>query len=501
MINKNTFIKNSIAFVVILISNFMFCQNQFKEIDQLLQQAEQSRKEFNNLDQLKYAKQASILAEQTEDSQKIAESYYNIARALSFLELQKESFSYINKASQQPYTKKSKLIQAQLKEIKAFNYYSLGLNSQFNKELPGIVKLLKNQNNKDAIILLQRTYLNIGSTKPDSAKYYSELCFKELKKLPEKDTHLELADFYRYKGTEFQEKIPDSALYYYQKSIQITQKYHDPVLFFNYTAFGDYYSSQKKYNLAIDFYDKAIQNIKEQNITPYHFVNNDLYNKISDLYGKLGDKEKQHEYLAIYSDLQKKLLTERNKNVESALNILLKDKEEEYKSSELQKYILISIGILALLILFFFIYRVLRKNLKHKDTIIQEAATTLQNKEEIIDQKNSETQELQLKINDAYTDVVELAKKNDPSFYFRFQEVYPEFQRKLLETNPTLRTSELILCAYTFLGFSIKDIAEYTFKSINTIRNRRQNLRKKFGMQTEEDMGMWLRNLTSKQEQ
>lgn len=499
MIKKNTLIQNGIAFLAILISNFMFCQNQSKEIDQLLQKAEQSRKAFNNLDQLRYAKKAAVLAEETGDSQKIAECYYNIARALSFLELQKESFSYINKASQQPYTKKSELIQAQLKEIKAFNYYSLGLTSQFNKELPGIVKLLKKQSSKDAIILLQRTYLNIGSTKPDSAKYYSELCFKELKKLPEKDTHLELSDFYRYKGTELLEKMPDSAFYYYQKSIQVTQKYHDPVLFFNYTALGDYYSSQKKYHEGISYYEKAIQNIKEQSITPYHFVNNDLYNKISELYGKLG--EKQNEYQAIYSDLQKKLLTERSKNVESALNILLKDKEEEYKSSEIQKYILISIGILVLLIIFFFIYRVLRKKLKHKETIIKEVATTLQNKEEIIYQKNSETQELQLKINDAYTNVVELAKKNDPSFYFRFQEVYPEFQKKLLQNSPTLRTSELILCAYTFLGFTIKDIAEYTFKSVNTIRNRKQSLRKKFGIQTEEDMGIWLRNLNSSKEQ
>ncbi|AZA53463.1 transcriptional regulator [Chryseobacterium sp. G0201] len=501
MIKKNTFIKNSIAFFAILVSNFLFCQNQDKEIDQLLQKAEQSRREFNNLDQLKYAKKASILAEEIKDSKKIAECYYNIARALSFLELQKESFSYINKASQQPYTKKSKLLQAQLKEVKAFNYYSLGLTSQFNTELPGIVKLLKNQSSKDAIILLQRTYLNIGSTKPDSAKYYSELCYKELKKLPEKDSHLELSDFYRYKGTEFLEKMPDSAIYYYQKSIQITQKHHDPVLFFNYTALGDYYSSQKKYHEAKSYYEKAIQNIKEQSITPYHFVNNDLYNKISALYGKLGEKDKQNKYQAIYSDLQKKLLTERNKNVESALNIILKDKEEEYKSSEFQKYILISIGILVLLIIFFFIYRILRKKIKHKETIIKEAANTLQNKEEIIYQKNSETQELQLKINDAYNDVVELAKKNDPSFYFRFQEVYPEFQKKLLENSPTLRTSELILCAYTFLGFSIKDIAEYTFKSVNTIRNRKQSLRKKFGIQSEEDMGIWLRNLTSEKEQ
>jgi DNA-binding NarL/FixJ family response regulator len=64
-----------------------------------------------------------------------------------------------------------------------------------------------------------------------------------------------------------------------------------------------------------------------------------------------------------------------------------------------------------------------------------------------------------------------------------------------MEFSPGLRTSELILCAYTFLGFNIKDIADYTFKSVNTIRNRKQNLRKKFGLSGEQDMGIWLRNL------
>ena len=122
--------------------------------------------------------------------------------------------------------------------------------------------------------------------------------------------------------------------------------------------------------------------------------------------------------------------------------------------------------------------------------------TTLQEKDEIITQKGVETKELQQKVNDSYTEVIELAKNHDPSFYFRFQEVYPDFQKKLLEYSPGLRTSELILCAYTFLGFTVKDIAMYTFKSVNTVRNRKQNLRKKFNIPTEQDMGIWLRKLT-----
>ncbi|WP_027380063.1 hypothetical protein [Chryseobacterium daeguense] len=130
MSKKHNTFRNSILLLFLLFSNIAICQDQeFKEIDDLLQKAENSRKRFNNIEQLQYAKQASILAKKSGNSQKIAESYYNIARALSFLELPKESFTYVKKATQQTYYQKSKLLQAQLKEVKAFNYYSLGLTS------------------------------------------------------------------------------------------------------------------------------------------------------------------------------------------------------------------------------------------------------------------------------------------------------------------------------------------------------------------------------------
>ncbi|ALR29141.1 hypothetical protein ATE47_00670 [Chryseobacterium sp. IHB B 17019] len=493
---KHNIFKNSILLLFILFSNIAISQtHQEEEIDVLLQKAENSRRRFNHLEQLQYAKKASIVAEEIKNSQKIAESYYSMALALALMELPKESFVFVKKVSQEPYYQKSKLLQAKLKEVKAFDYYALGLTSQFDKEMPGIVKLLKGETSKDAIILLQRTYLNIGVGKPDSAKYYSKLCFNELKKIPEKDIHLELSDFYRYKGTEFLNKKPDSALYYYQKSLAIDQKYKDPILFLDYTALGDYYSVQKEYQSAIDFYQKAIQNIKEQKISPYHFVNNDLYKKIAEQYEKLGNTEKSNEYKKIYLDLQNNLQSKRSANVDHALKIILKDKEEEHKKTENNKYIWIIGGILLLIIIFIVVFNILRKNLKHKETLITEVHSTLQEKEEIISQKTVETEELQLKVNDAYNEVIELAKKNDPSFYFRFQEVYPDFQKELLEYSPGLRTSELILCAYTFLGFNVKEIADYTFKSVNTVRNRKQSLRKKFGLSGEQDMGIWLRNL------
>ncbi|WP_267404078.1 MULTISPECIES: hypothetical protein [unclassified Chryseobacterium] len=498
---KRSFQKYFLFLFFFFWSSLIFCQNNdTKNIDELLKKAEISRQKFKHLDQLKYAKDALILSQKAENSEKITQSYYTMARALSFLEMQKESFAYANKALNEPYGKKSNLLQAQVSEVKAFNYYSLGLNSQFTKELPNIIKLLKNENNREAIILKQRTYLNLGALKPDSALYYSKLSYDELKKIPERQIHLELSDYYRYMGTDFMDnEKPDSTLYYFNKSFKINLKYKDPVVFQDYTSFGDYFTWQKQYKRAISFYEKAIKNIKDQSIAPYHFHNNSLYKKISDLYGNLGETKKQSEYKKIYTDLQHKLLLEREKNIEEALKVILSDHENFYKTKEKTHYTLIFFLIVIIILLIFIFSRLIYKNLKHKENQISEVKGNLQKKDEIIDQKNTETKELQQKINKAYTDIIDLAKSNDPKFYEYFQEIYPEFQIKILQNSPGLRTSELVLCAYTFLGFTIKDIAEYTSKSINTVRNRKQNLRKKFNIPKEKDMGIWLRELTQTQ--
>ncbi|MEY8761446.1 tetratricopeptide repeat protein [Chryseobacterium tongliaoense] len=490
-------IKNSFLLVILLLSNISVCQAQhheIKKIDELLQKSENSFRNLNDLDQLRYAKQANELARKINNSQRITESYFSMARSLSFLEMQKESFIYINKAFQQPYSKKSTLIQAQLKDIKTYNYYHLGLHTQAKKELTDIVNLLKDDKSKKAILLLQKTYLIIGLYKKDSARYYAQLCFNKLKQLPEKEVYLELSDLYRTLGAQFLKKNKDSSFYYFNKSLEVNKKYHHPVLLLDYIAFGDYYSEQKQYQEAINYYQKAIQNIQEQSATPELSANNGLYKKISDLYGKIGEKEKQSEYEHIYFGLQKKLIAERNKNINYALNIVLSDKQDQYKNSEDRNNIFILTGIGILFITAFLGYKLLRKN-SEKKISAPETADFSQESNDISHNKTTEIDELQITSNLAYQEIIELAKNNDASFYFRFQEAYPEFQKKLLEYNSGLRVSELTFCAYIFLGFKSKDIAKYTFKSIHTIRNRKQNIRKKFNIEPDQDIKFWLINL------
>ncbi len=495
-----TITKNSLQLFFIIFSSFLFAQNaDIKEIDALLMKCFNSRAKYNNIDALQYAKQASNLAEKTGNSERKAKSYYEMALLTLTPELQKQSLIFTNKAYEEPYTKQNIPLQARIKELKFYNYSMLGLTSQSMKELFGAVKLLENRTDGDSERTITSIYGNIGNyyqteNKLDSAAYYYKKIYNLVKGFSKEIQAIRLPECYLAMGDVFRErKMQDSALYYYQKSYQFKIKHKNPSVFMEYICFGDYYKAEKENQKALNFYLKSLDNIKESkvNIEPYLFV----YEEISSIYGILGNKQLQNEYQEKYNQKIRDANELKIKNTEKALNIILKDNESQLKESQKRIYLWISLCVLALFISLLFIYRTLRNKLKQKESEINQVTTHLEQKEKIISEKNEETKELQQKINDAYNEVINLAQNNDPAFYFRFLEVYPEFQTKMLKEFPGLRNSELILCAYTYLGFTIKDVAEYTYKSVNTVRNRKQNLRKKFNIPTEQDMGIWLREL------
>jgi len=64
----------------------------------------------------------------------------------------------------------------------------------------------------------------------------------------------------------------------------------------------------------------------------------------------------------------------------------------------------------------------------------------------------------------------------------------------MLKLNEALKPSELTFAAYIYLGFTTKEIADYTFKAVKTIENNRYNFRKKINLSPEKDLQIWLRN-------
>lgn len=495
------FIGKSILLSLILFSNIVFSQDSIKyeEIDKIFKKIENYNSKYKDIEGLRYAKKANFLAEKLKDSKRIAESYYFIALSLANLKLQKQSFQYIQRAYNQKYTQRNVILQAKLEELKAYNYSVVGAVSQDKKKLVEAMNLAKNGSDIESVKLLGRIYGEIGNhfyeqKNMDSSLIYYRLKIKQIKKINKHDIFYNNAQVYIYVARSFlMKKSLDSTFSYIKKSFQEKQKYNDPLMFSQYELLGDYYFEQKKYQEAEKFYLKSLKNMQDHSVYDDYFLN--AYKKLSNVYDVLGKKEEQYKYEKIYFEKSKKNTELKNRNIDFALNTILKDNESQYLASQNRTKLLIAASIVLILILIFIGYIFFTKKVKRKNDIIAEAEVNLQYKNDVILQKEIEAIELNQRMNYANQELLDLAKGNSTSFYLRFQELYPGFDEKILKINPNLRTSELTLCAFIFLGFTNKDIAVYTFKSIHTVRNRKHSIRKKLNISSEKDMSIWLNHI------
>lgn len=96
--------------------------------------------------------------------------------------------------------------------------------------------------------------------------------------------------------------------------------------------------------------------------------------------------------------------------------------------------------------------------------------------------------------NGLFNEVTLLAKQNSPEFLRRFNDYNPYFTGKLLNIAD-LKSSEIRFCAYLYLNFSTKDIAEYTHTSVRTVQTKKYTLRKKLNIPSDIDIYLWFRDL------
>jgi hypothetical protein len=90
--------------------------------------------------------------------------------------------------------------------------------------------------------------------------------------------------------------------------------------------------------------------------------------------------------------------------------------------------------------------------------------------------------------------LISLAKNNDAEFLTVFSEIYPGFVASIKRINPKIRSSELEFCAMTFLNFSTKNIAQYTFVTVRAVQVRKNRLRKKLNIASDVDFNNWMRD-------
>lgn len=313
------------------------------------------------------------------------------------------------------------------------------------------------------------TLANIGSLYHsqelfDSALHYYYKSYAYSMRDPEAKlaSILSIADVY------IDKKQQDSATKY----IGLCNEYSKEVISPYYTALNGRINGKYKYFQG--YYEEAIQMFKaaQQLNAGINYIDPALFKLQADSFLTLGEVDSANFYLQKYLSHKEDLQKIDNKKVASL--IFADEKEAIERKSSAVKLIILGGSLLAISITVFLIVRQ-RKRLS---------------------EKNHETRVLKKQLNNAFEEVVELAKNNSPNFLPRFIEVYPEFYKAIVRINPDLKNTDLMMCVYLRLDFSTKEIADYTFASVRTIQNRRFRLRKKLHLKSEEDIGLWIKKLS-----
>jgi len=144
--------------------------------------------------------------------------------------------------------------------------------------------------------------------------------------------------------------------------------------------------------------------------------------------------------------------------------------------------LLLSILILAYLFFARSHRQILKKDAQKKRREILKLQHLFEESKRVIVEKELHIKIMEEKLDRISTDITDLARRNDPSFLIRFQELYPEATRRILHKHGDLSRSELLLCAMIFLNFTTKEIATYTFVERRTVETKKYRLKKKMGL-------------------
>lgn len=385
------------------------------------------------------------------------------------------STSFLIKAKEQTYVKENPDEIYQILFREGLNLHALGLYDDAIKKYKEAIAV-SNQitDSEERLNKIVGAYINIGDiyqlqSQVDSAFYYYKNAYRSnTTNLNNKFmSSVSISELYAEKGElDSASKYLEFAKYYADK---LNSDYNNALL---NQVNGKYYSAAGNFNRAISSYEKSLAlNDKMDRPSP------NLFKLLSEVYQKKGDDEIANSYLKKYVEVKDSLEETRKKNLKVPVLIANTDNANKVEKAESNtQLVIISFGAILLLTLSM-IYLYAKNQRKRALT------------------RKNENLQLKKKLNNAFDEVAELATNNSPNFLSRFVEVYPEFYNQLISDYPNLTTADLKLCALMKLDFSTKEIAEITFSSLRTVQNRKYKLRKKFGLETDENINQWIQNV------
>lgn len=437
-----------------------------------------------------YAEKALAQSIKINYSRGIAYSNFYTGQALCDLGKFNTALKCLSSAEKEDYTETDPVLMSEIFVVKSRLYSMISPDYSLREQKKGLLFLDKITNKQNKAIIEMKAYTNfaafyVAKDNIDSLSYYLTKVDHALHSLKEEDTPpQQLVNFYSLLGfSHAVKKQYDSATYYFEKSLNIGKKYNYKNTAMTQMSWGLSEFQRKKNDSALVHFKKALDIMEElhcSSLIPWACY------CISETYQALGNIEKSNEYKAKGTKLQEKLSQEYTDFPKTTLNTILHDQENKTQQNT-KKNIIIFIIIIVVLVLLFVCYFFLKHRIAKK---------TINSQEEIIADKDQKAYFLEQKVNEAFEIVIQLAKENSPEFLTRFREVYPDFISALLRVNPKLLTSELTFCAYLYLNFSSKDIAQYTFVTPRAVQLRKNRLRKRLNISSDEDLYLWMKNLS-----
>ena len=456
----------------------IFAQYSNQQIDSLLNVAGPAYRKVGDFNKLLSTYQKILVAaKQNQYAKGIRYSYYYLGNVYRILSRHKQSILYLDTCMNLNKGLGDFQLESQVFAEFAQNYIEL---SYFYKTIQYCNKGLQSAANikEDSLRVPVSAYLyGVLSNayerikKPDSSFVVSKAAYR-LKRTP--FFALKVAKLFLSYTVHI-----DSARIYLDEANRLwnTGKYpiHQKSLLLRIE--GLYAFNTDSYEEAIENYKKSIEishrleNITEEKAT---------YRLLYEVYQTVGDEKGKREALEQYVLLNERVEAEMKISREMQVDKWLEEQQQNSSNRLRKSYLIILLLIVVASGLFFYLRHRTRLRLKVKDSQLE--VHKLQH------------ESLLKKVNESFDELLVMAKDNHAQFWTRFQEIYPLFAQRLLHVNPKLKSSELTFCAYIYLGFTTKEIAEYTFKAIKTIEGNRYNIRKRLSLSPDIDLAVWIKN-------
>lgn len=468
--------KSSISFIFLCLLVVLGCQKEIDttEIDRaLIHQNEDLRVKGKTKEVIDLNEKYIGVSISQEYKRGEVLGYINIANIYASIGEYKKGMLYLNKASALMKNEQDDYLKMRLYFDYGQQNYVMGLHDialNYNSQALYYANKIKSDS-------ITRMRSNMYTMRADFiySKYKDSTLIYFHKGLKEENSELNNALLGNYYTVI--DRNPDSASFYFSKSLKLleNQEYLVARRGIVYSFYGHYLLQENKPKEALEYYEKAADILLKTNrINKLPLIYSDII-QASHL---LEDKETEEKYTKKYINAKDSLQLSANKATDIALTNAIRQ-VENYKNKENQNWIIIAIIsiILLTILIISYIYR--------KRDVTKNYTETVISPDEIS------------KSNVGLQEIISLAKKNDAELVLLFYDYNPQFIQSLYAINPELSNSDVSFSIMIWLGFSSKEIAQYSFMQHRSVQTKRTRLRKKLNVDSEIDLYKFLRNISS----